>query len=73
MIRSFEAAIRHCPAIENNSSAWYSLVSASCCRRKRYDGKMVRMPTTITSTRKNVANPSTISMPPKAGPAMLNA
>src|SRR5437588_3705247 len=29
---------------------------------------MVMIPTAITSTRKNVANPSTISMPPKAGP-----
>ncbi len=26
------------------------------------------MPTTITSTRKKVAKPSTMSMPPKAGP-----
>ena len=30
---------------------------------------MVRIPTTSTSTRKNVAKPSTINMPPKAGPA----
>src|ERR1039457_3792440 len=31
---------------------------------------MVRMPTTITRTRKKVAKPSTMSMPPKAGPPM---
>src|ERR1039457_3275607 len=32
---------------------------------------MLRIPTTITSTRKYVAKPSTISMPPKAVPGLV--
>src|SRR3954454_11971998 len=69
MIRSFAAAIRHWPAIENSSSAWNSPVSASCRARKPYEGRIVRMPTARQSTRKKVANPSTISILPNAGPA----
>src|ERR1035441_5368905 len=73
MIRSLAAAIMHCPAMEKSSSAWYSLVSAFCRARNPYDGRMQRIPTTITSTRKYVAKPSTISMPPKAVPGSLCA
>ena len=69
MISSLAATIRHWPAMENSSSAWYSLVSASWMARKRYDARTIRIPTVITRTRKKVAKPSTTSMPPKAGPA----
>src|ERR1039458_4061830 len=68
-----DAAIMHCPAMENSSSAWYSLVAAFCRRKKRQEERMVRMPTTITSARKNVAKPSTTIMPPKAGPSCVYA